>query len=312
MNVYSVIVTFNGSKWIKNCLDSLVNNNIVSKILVIDNNSADNTVQLIESNYPEVEIIQTGTNLGFGKANNIGLKIASDHKADYILLLNQDSWLDNDCLSTMISHCESDKSVGIIAPINLTADGGTIEKSCENELNPMNCPSLISDLYLKKVKALYYLTNYINASCWLITSKCLQKTGGFDPIFSHYGEDINYCMRVRYLGFNVALTSLSNSYHAKDNYVPDIKEAKKQLIRLRTNYLNSYLLNKLTDVNLNYSQTLTEEILMLLGLLLKNLTKLRISLLQVYFGILIFVLLNISKIRKARARYVAGGCPYLK
>ena len=70
-SVYAVIVTFNGIKWIDKCFLSLLNSSISIKIIVIDNGSSDMTSEYIKSNFPTIELIETGKNLGFGQANNI-------------------------------------------------------------------------------------------------------------------------------------------------------------------------------------------------------------------------------------------------
>jgi len=94
MNViYVVIVTYNGMQWIDKCLDSLIHSSIPLNIIIIDNLSTDGTVDFIKHKYPTVELVETGKNLGFGKANNIGITHAVKQNADYVFLLNQDAWV---------------------------------------------------------------------------------------------------------------------------------------------------------------------------------------------------------------------------
>ena len=71
-NFALIMVTYNGSKWIRQCLDSVCSSSIVPHCIVVDNNSSDDTVEIIRKHYPEVELVQTKSNLGFGGANNIG------------------------------------------------------------------------------------------------------------------------------------------------------------------------------------------------------------------------------------------------
>ena len=66
--VYTIIVTYNGAKWINKCFGSLQSSSIPLKIIAVDNNSKDNTPQIIKAKFPDVEVIETGENLGFGKA----------------------------------------------------------------------------------------------------------------------------------------------------------------------------------------------------------------------------------------------------
>lgn len=71
-NFALIIVTYNGSKWIRQCLNSVYSYSIVSHCIVVDNNSSDNTVDIIKQHYHDVELVQLKSNFGFGGANNIG------------------------------------------------------------------------------------------------------------------------------------------------------------------------------------------------------------------------------------------------
>ena len=76
IKLYVIIVTYNAMKWIDRCLSSVITSTIKSKIVVIDNNSTDNSVEYIKENFNEVIILPNNKNLGFGKANNLGIKYA--------------------------------------------------------------------------------------------------------------------------------------------------------------------------------------------------------------------------------------------
>jgi N-acetylglucosaminyl-diphospho-decaprenol L-rhamnosyltransferase len=98
VKVVVIIVTYNGAGWIEKCLNSLRNSSLNTDVIVIDNASTDETVSLIENLYPEVELVKRANNLGFGQANNIGLRMALDQNADFVFLLNQDAWIDQDTI----------------------------------------------------------------------------------------------------------------------------------------------------------------------------------------------------------------------
>ncbi len=90
-------------QWIKRCLNSLKNSTLKVSTVVIDNGSIDGTQAYIQNHFPEVDFIQSKTNLGFGQANNIGIKKAYDNQADYVFLLNQDAWIDhNDTIENLV------------------------------------------------------------------------------------------------------------------------------------------------------------------------------------------------------------------
>ena len=89
MRVFVLIITYNAEKWIEFCLGSLKDSTIPITPLIVDNNSNDKTVSLIKEKYPEAIILANNQNLGFGKANNIGIKYAIEKGFDYVFLLNQ-------------------------------------------------------------------------------------------------------------------------------------------------------------------------------------------------------------------------------
>jgi len=98
-----VVVSWNVDEYLCQCLHSLrahVDRELKYEIIVVDNHSNDNTVSMLESDFPEVKLIRNQKNLGFARANNQGLKISL---GKYVLLLNPDTQLEEGCISTLIS-----------------------------------------------------------------------------------------------------------------------------------------------------------------------------------------------------------------
>ena len=98
--------------------------------------------------------------------------------------------------------------------------------------------NFLSDLCLNKVSDIYE-TKFVNAAAWMISRKCLEMIGGFDPLFFHYGEDYNYCQRVQYHGLKVGIVPSSSIYHNREFKVE--KYESEQIYR-------HYLLT-LADIN---------------------------------------------------------------
>ena len=91
--IFVIIVTYKGNQWYERCFTSLRNSEYPVQTIVIDNASNDGTVEYIRENFPEIYLIESEENLGFGRANNIGMRYALDHGCDYVFLLNQDAWI---------------------------------------------------------------------------------------------------------------------------------------------------------------------------------------------------------------------------
>lgn len=210
--VFAIVVTYNGTKWIDKCFGSLINSTIPLKILAIDNASTDGTPQIIREKFLKVEVIETGENLGFGKANNIGLKRVLDENADYAFLLNQDAWVEKDTIEKLIAVQSQNQEFHLLSPIHLNGKGDAIDRNFENYLGRNYTPELISDIYLKKIKP-FYEGKYANAAAWLLSYHCLETVGGFDPIFKHYGEDDDYINRMHLAELKLGIVPNAIIYH---------------------------------------------------------------------------------------------------
>lgn len=233
MTTHCIIVTYNGIEWIKKCLDSLQESSVILKVICIDNGSTDGTQNIIKS-YSSVKFIQSETNLGFGKANNIGINIALENSADYVFLLNQDAWIEKDTLKNLLEVITENENIEIASPIHLNGSGKALDKLFATYVAPKlsNDPCLfMSDAYTHQL-AKYYEVDFVNAAAWLLSRECIEKVGLFDPLFYHYGEDVNYCQRLSYFKYKLAIVSGSKIYHDREDRV--IKKDKSIHFKERT------------------------------------------------------------------------------
>ncbi|MDO6760239.1 glycosyltransferase family 2 protein [Tamlana sp. 2_MG-2023] len=212
MKILTIIVTYNGNKWVDKCFTSLKQSSIPVDVIVLDNGSTDGTINNIKNNFPEVELIETGENLGFGKANNIGLKKVLDENYDYAFLLNQDAWVEPDTIGKLTQISLKHPEYGILSPIHLAGSGEAIDRIFQNYLGVNFVTHFLSDLYLGKQKE-HYVTKYANAAAWLIPNKTLKTIGLFDLMFSHYGEDDDFVIRLHQAGLRLGLVPNSRIYH---------------------------------------------------------------------------------------------------
>jgi GT2 family glycosyltransferase len=216
-SVITIIVTYNGLRWIDGCLQSVKNSICPSRIHIIDNGSKDGTVELIRERYPDVELTVSPSNLGFGQANNIGMKKALEEKADYVFLLNQDAFVEPDTIGALIAQHEADPSLGIISPLHLNGNGDAMDVNFLGYFLRSAVGGWISSTLLEKERPVLVTTDFVNAAAWLITGDCLRKTGGFDPIFFHYGEDDNYAQRARYHHFGFGVHTKARIRHDRES-----------------------------------------------------------------------------------------------
>lgn len=214
LKILTIIITYNGSKWLEKCIDSIQNSTIPTDIFVVDNASVDDTVFILKS-YPNIILNERKKNLGFGQANNIGLKYALENKYDYVFLLNQDTWLEEDTLQVLADLAEKYKEYGLISPMHYFSDEESLEFFFSTRISPFYCKDIISDFVVKGIEKMddIYSLNFIHATAWFLPRKTVENIGGFDPIFFHYGEDNNYCQRLNFHDFKIGVTPKTKIYH---------------------------------------------------------------------------------------------------
>lgn len=228
--IYTVIVTFNGARWIRKCLESIRQSRVPVKCVVVDNCSTDDTVQIINRDFQDIIFIQSKQNVGFGKGNNIGIKYAMEHGCDAVFLLNQDAWIEPDTIGNLIKHHDE----GILSPIHMNGDGNDLQSNFKEY--SLRIPELYRDAILGQ-KAPAYETSFVNAAAWYIPRFILEKIGGFNPIFFYRGEDNNYIDRAHYFGIKQYIITDAVIYHDAD------KRPKRNvtLHDLKTEYLQNCL-----------------------------------------------------------------------
>lgn len=212
-----VIVTYNAMKWIDTCIRSVLSSSLHADIFIVDNGSKDGTINHIKENYPQAIFKQSTTNLGFGKANNIGLQYAIDNGYEYIYLLNQDAWVMKETFRTLIDIAQKYPQYGILSPLQVQANMHKLDFNfAAGVLSYESCPHFLDDVLLGKLNEVYSVKS-VMAAHWLINRECLLKVGGFSPSFPHYGEDDNYTERVAYYGMKVGIVINVIGVHDREN-----------------------------------------------------------------------------------------------
>lgn len=215
MKVCTIIVSYNFEKWIDNCISSLDKSSVESEVLVIDNASSDNTCEIISERYPKVTLIENSKNLGFGKANNIGFRYAIENNFDYVLLLNQDAWVEQDTIEKLIDTSVNNPNIGILSPVHLNGTGDKLDFGFSTYTGFKTKQDVL------KLPESSVTCNFINAAIWLIPISVIKEVGGFAPVFPHYGEDVNYCQRIKKKGFEIGFLPHAFAYHDREKRETD-------------------------------------------------------------------------------------------
>ncbi|WP_026935501.1 glycosyltransferase family 2 protein [Christiangramia echinicola] len=192
------------------------------EIIVVDNASHDNTISEIEKNFPEVKTIQNSKNIGFGRANNIGLKIA---KGDFILFLNTDTYLEEPAIDNLLSELKKDdyKHVAVAGAKLIKPDGSD---NISSGLLP-SYPHFVKGSFLRYFykRSFYdnlpqrfipkesepYKVDYVSGADFMVRRKVLNEVGGFNPRFFMYSEEVELSYRI-YKTFPEMISMIFPSY----------------------------------------------------------------------------------------------------
>jgi len=208
-DVSIVLVTWNSEGTIERCLTSIEcqTAGILYEIVIVDNASIDRTCEVLESEFTNLRVIQTGGNLGFAPAMNIAIQKA---KGKFVLLLNPDCWLKNDAIGEMIAFYNSHPNVGCIGPRLTDDDGATAT------FGARDFPSLAATLYRQfGLQQLFakskrfgceslassdlktaYPVPCLTGAAMFIPRSVLDEVGLLNADLPMYFEDLDYCARI--------------------------------------------------------------------------------------------------------------------
>lgn len=211
--VYIVLLNWNNWKDTNECLISLQSLGCDDwKVVVLDNGSANDSVQRLREQFPQLEIIETGENLGFAGGCNVGIRIALERGAKYVWLLNNDTKVDPGALSTMVRMAEADSRIGAVGsvicdmepPHNVQAWGGGRVSLWFGRAS--HCAKETSNDKL----------GYLTGASLLLRREALEDVGLLDEGFFMYAEDADLCFRLRKSGWKLAVAEESRIFH-KEN-----------------------------------------------------------------------------------------------
>ncbi|OVE82305.1 hypothetical protein BVY04_01295 [bacterium M21] len=210
-----MIVTYNGAEWVPKCLSSIFSSSIVPEVVVVDNASRDNTIEIVENDFPKAELIQLTTNIGFGQANNIGINTGMKLGAEYFFLVNQDTYLMSNCIDELYKSARERPEYGILSPVHLSYEGNQLNPSFANYLTESS-PEVLSDYFLGQPRDFIDM-KFVAAAFWFVPRKVFEETGGFDPVYFLYGEDNDLLTRIKNTGWKVGVVTSARGHHYHAN-----------------------------------------------------------------------------------------------
>jgi len=221
MNMVSIIIpNYNGGDLLYNCINSIYENISIKdfEIIVVDNGSTDNSINRVKSNFQNVEIISSNSNLGYSGGCNLGATHAS---GKYLLFLNNDTEHSNEWIEKLVYFLDSNSKIAAVQPKILNIHnkklfdyaggaGGFIDKFCfpfvqgrifhtlEEDHNQYNNPSRIF---------------WASGAAFMIRSNIFKTLEGFDKVYFAYMEEIDLCWRAQAMGYKIYSVPDSFVYH---------------------------------------------------------------------------------------------------
>lgn len=214
IRVSVVIVNYNTKNLLVDCIRSIYEKtkDVVFEILVVDNDSADGSEALIRNQFPEINFIQSGANIGFGRANNLGIQKA---KGEYIFLLNSDTILLNNAIAILSDYLDTNNGVGVCGANLYDANHQPTDSYCQVMPGIFTDADVLLGSIFSKIrygKNIIFnhsgqnliLNGYVTGADMMIRKRILNEVGLFDPDFFMYFEETELTYRIKNRGYGIA------------------------------------------------------------------------------------------------------------
>ena len=216
--VFIIILTWNGKDDTLTCLDSVQKLNYPDcHVIVVDNGSTDGSMGAIRACYPSASwltIIENGENLGYTGGNNVGMRHALGHGAEYVWLLNNDTLIEPDSLDVLIRVAEESPSAGILGPKVLCyPETHLLYSRGESHSLWFNFRTVDIGEVNQGQDILPRNVDYIVGCAMLVSKEFIEKVGLLDETFFAYYEEIDWCFRGRKKGYDILYVPGAVIYH---------------------------------------------------------------------------------------------------
>jgi hypothetical protein len=211
IDVSIVIVNYNTKKLLFDCIKSILSfkYKYQLEIIVVDNNSTDFSKDFIMSNFPNVIWIQSEQNLGFGKANNLGVNHAN---GTLILLVNSDVYFHENSIDVCVDYFLQDTNIGVLGCKLINKDGSH-QKSTYSKPGSLYNVLKTNHVYCKFFKNRASTIDAVMGAFMMINKNVYKKLKGFDPDFFMYAEELELCSRIQRIGLNISYFDKTSVYH---------------------------------------------------------------------------------------------------
>lgn len=214
-----IILTWNQRELTLECLHSLAEVRFPSThlaIILVDNGSIDGTAQAVRKQFPEVQVLELGDNLGFAEANNLGMRRALAQSPHYLLLLNNDTVVDPLFLTELVRVAEADPRIGIVGPKMYYYDQPNVIWCAGNAISwptggSMRLKAEESDPEPQHEEP--YSVDFVTACAIAVKREVIEEIGLLDARFFIYYEEADWCLRAAASGYEALVVPAARIWH---------------------------------------------------------------------------------------------------
>jgi len=226
MKLSIIIINYNASHFINQTIKSVLNSKINCdyEIIIVDNNSYDNSVELIEKEFPDLNIIKNTTNLGFSKGVNIGVQVSN---ATSVLILNPDTIVEENAIQNMYNTLNSSNQISVVGAKIIDPDGKfqlSSRRAYPTFLTSLFQVTGLSYIFPKsKIFGKYnytyipedstHLVDSVSGACMMFDRRHFDDLGGFDEDYFLFFEETDFCIRTKEVGKKVIYDSSASTIH---------------------------------------------------------------------------------------------------
>lgn len=235
--VYISILNWNGLEDTLECLESVFKMDYPHfEVIVVDNGSTDDSVEVIEKTYPQLTLIENKENLGFTGGNNIAMHYAMDHSADYVWLLNNDTIVEPDTLSKLVTEADKSPDIGLVSPVIYYYDEPEKIQFHGSYVDWKNFRFRTA----KDLQSWHQINIGQTISLWgtalLVKRAVIENIGYLNSKYFAYHEDGEYCIRATKSGYMNVVEPNVKVYHKDSRSTGNSRSPMQVFLRVRNIY----------------------------------------------------------------------------
>ncbi|MBN1310043.1 MAG: glycosyltransferase family 2 protein [Anaerolineae bacterium] len=263
-----VIVNWNTCDLLKRCLETVFasTGTVTYRVIVVDNGSSDGSAKMVAEQFPHVLLLSGHGNVGYPAGNNLGLRALGYHAGDvaasdaprYALLLNPDTELPSDVLAKMLCYLDADPGIGIAGP-KLVLPNGQLDLACRRSLPTPEVAFWrmigFSKLFPRSRRFARYNLTYLDedeisevdavvGAFMVVRREAIEEVGLLDEAFFMYGEDLDWCKRIKEAGWKVMYYPHVQVMHIKRAASRQSKRARYEFVRAFLIFYNKHYQNQ--------------------------------------------------------------------